>query len=429
MALSSSSRPARMPELQSTKLWKEQRGEISPDRTVVWTEPASNGKQLKTDKRVPVIYYLSRNGNLEHPHFMEVPLSSPQSLYLRDVIDRLTVLRGKGMASMYSWSCKRNYKNRFVWHDLSENDFIYPAHGNEYVLKGSELLETTFMDTLSSFQRQQAQPLALPPPPPPAGDNHQIITGSSHDNLDYPKASVDRRRRNQSCSSIDFNNLHEYSVYKAETSSSTASADASTQTEDKRRRRRPQGEIVEVKNEGDEIEISPPTSDSSPETLETLMKADKRLMLLRPETESEDPTANNHRAKDNKPSSVLMQLISCGSISFKDCGTGQGLGLISQYKMRLPRVGGTVGRGRVKLEEKEYFSGSIVETKKEEFPSLKRSTSYGAERSSHLEIPEKEITAKCLSRKPKTQQQSQSSAQKGCNGLTNCNGTIDDSCA
>ncbi|XP_075519856.1 protein SOSEKI 4-like [Primulina tabacum] len=422
MAVSSSSRPGRMPELQSTKLWKEQRGEISPERTVVWTEPASNGK-LKTDKRVPVIYYLSRNGQLEHPHFMEVPLSSPQALYLRDVINRLNVLRGKGMTSMYSWSCKRNYKNRFVWHDLSENDFIYPAHGNEYVLKGSELLETTFMDTLSSFQRQQAQPLALPPP---VGDN-QIV--GSNDLIDYPKASADRRRRNQSCSSIDFN-LNEYSVYKAETSSSTASADASTQTEDKRRRRRPHGEIVEVKDKEphgeDEIEISPPTSDSSPETLETLMKADKRLILL-PETVCEDPTASNHRAKD-KASSVLMQLISCGSISFKDCGTGQGLGLISQYKMRLPRVGGIVGRGRVKLEEKEYFSGSIVETKKEEFPSLKRSTSYGAQRSSHLEIPGKEMRSNCLSRKSKTQQSESSTQKEASNGLT-CSGTIIDSCA
>lgn len=33
----------------------------------------------------------------------------------------------------------RSYKNGFVWHDLSEDDLILPAHGNEYVLKGSEL--------------------------------------------------------------------------------------------------------------------------------------------------------------------------------------------------------------------------------------------------------------------------------------------------
>ncbi|KAI3471462.1 hypothetical protein Pfo_030942 [Paulownia fortunei] len=322
----SGSRSGRMAELQLTKLWRDQQREISPERTKVWTEPP-NGKS-KLDHRVPVVYYLSRNGQLEHPHFMEVPLSSSQGLFLRDVISRLNVLRGKGMAAMYSWSCKRSYKNGFVWHDLSENDFIYPAHGHEYVLKGSELLEHTL------------------------------------------------RRRNQSCSSIDFN-LQEYNVYKAEPSCrSTAAADASTQTDDsRRRRRRPPPEIVEEKSkepQRDEIEISPPPSDSSPETLETLMKADRRL-VLRPETINEESTANGHQIQRAGKSSVLMQLISCG-----------GFGLISQYKMRVPRGGGTGGSGGVKLEEKEYFSGSLVETKKEEFPTLKRSTSYNGNGSSNL---------------------------------------------
>ena len=32
---------------------------------------------------VAVVYYLRRNHELEHPHFMEVPLASPQGLYLR----------------------------------------------------------------------------------------------------------------------------------------------------------------------------------------------------------------------------------------------------------------------------------------------------------------------------------------------------------
>lgn len=80
-----------------------------------------------------MVYYLCRNMHLEHPHFIEVP-SSPEGLYLRgqiadgsgasvlqgddgssdfalvpcvDVINRLNALRGKGMAAMYSWSCKR----------------------------------------------------------------------------------------------------------------------------------------------------------------------------------------------------------------------------------------------------------------------------------------------------------------------------------
>lgn len=246
-----------------------------------------------------------------------------------------------------------------MWHDLSENDFIYPAHGTEYVLKGSELPENAVLETVT--QRR-----ALPPPP--QSTETQIASAEA----DYHRRTSDRRRRNQSCSSIDVN-VHEYSVYKPESPCRSA-ADAATQTEDlRRRRRRPPPEIVEEKE--DEIEISPPPSDSSPETLETLMKSDGRLVLRADTAVNEESTPSSHQSVKADKSSVLMKLISCGSISFKDCVAGQGLGLISQYKMRVPR-----GTGRVKLEEKEYFSGSIVETKKEEIPRLKRSNSYNADR-------------------------------------------------
>lgn len=102
----------------------------------------------KMMKRATVVYYLTRNGQLEHPHFMEVahlpslPLRLRGTCYTQntvyytflhiyiyvffrpgvdvldllhvlysvcaDVMDRLTSLRGKGMPSMYSWSCKRS---------------------------------------------------------------------------------------------------------------------------------------------------------------------------------------------------------------------------------------------------------------------------------------------------------------------------------
>jgi hypothetical protein len=39
--------------------------------------------QVPPDPESPVLYYLSRNRLLEHPHFMEVPLSSTDGLYLR----------------------------------------------------------------------------------------------------------------------------------------------------------------------------------------------------------------------------------------------------------------------------------------------------------------------------------------------------------
>ncbi|KAL9684336.1 hypothetical protein QQ045_021772 [Rhodiola kirilowii] len=130
--------------LQSSKRWKD--AQASPERNRVWTEPepADVARRLK---RVSVVYYLSRNGHLEHPHFMEVPLSCPDLMVSISKVIKCdqplesgNLLRGKSMVSMYSWSSKRSYKNGFVWHDLSEDDYIHTVHGQEYVLKGSEIL-------------------------------------------------------------------------------------------------------------------------------------------------------------------------------------------------------------------------------------------------------------------------------------------------
>ncbi|CAO2824919.1 unnamed protein product [Amaranthus hypochondriacus] len=375
--------------------------------------------QTQKSVSVPVVYYLSRNGQLEQPHFIEVPLSSSQGLFLRDVIDRLNLLRGKSMPSHYSWSSKRSYKNGYVWHDLEENDLIHPVHGGEYILKGSEILVETVSnssDTLSS---------------PSTGNNVPATVES-----EFPVRR--NRRRNQSSGSI------EYKVYKTESThefSEKAAADASTQTDDKRRRRKavikeePEEEegkiekvhheqVQEISTELSRYEVSPPPSDSSPETLESLMKA-----TTSSSTQSNNQTVGSYPSGRMKASSVLMSLISCGSISFRDCGAAtvkdHGLSLMSHYKSRLPRGGNqTVEESNgvtmeiqntnacssfanMGMEEKEYFSGSLIETKRNEFPSvLKRSCSYNADRSSHLMKLEKEVEgvrAKCIPRKPRTQ--------------------------
>ncbi|XP_057548484.1 protein SOSEKI 5-like isoform X2 [Amaranthus tricolor] len=378
----------------------------------------------QTQKRVsvPVVYYLSRNGQLEHPHFIEVPLSSSQGLFLRDVINRLNLLRGKSMPSHYSWSSKRSYKNGYVWHDLEENDFIHPVHGGEYILKGSEILVETVSnssDTLSS---------------PSAGNNIPVTVES-----EFPVTR--NRRRNQSCGSI------EYKVYKTESThefSEKAAADASTQTDDKRRRieavmikEEPEEEegriekvhheqVQEFSTELSRYEISPPPSDSSPETLESLMKA--TISSSSSSSQSNNQTVGSCPSGRMKASSVLMSLISCGSISFRDCGAAtvkdHGLSLMSHYKSRLPRgVNQTVEESNgvtmdientnvyssfsnMGMEDKEYFSGSLIETKRNELPTvLKRSSSYNAD-SSHLMKLEKKVEgvrAKCIRRKPRTQ--------------------------
>ncbi|XP_062200105.1 protein SOSEKI 3-like isoform X2 [Phragmites australis] len=121
--------------------------------------PTGRGSPGSSGTRVTVVYYLCRNGrHLEHPHLMELLLASPR-LYLRDVLSRLDAVRGKGMAAIYSWSCKRRYKTGFVWHDVSEDDVLLPAQGSEYVLKGSLL--------------HHSPPPALAPPPPPPEQQQQ----------------------------------------------------------------------------------------------------------------------------------------------------------------------------------------------------------------------------------------------------------------
>ena len=170
-------------------------------------------------------------------------------------------------------------------------------------------------------------------------------------------------------------------------------------------------EIEELQSQSQELEqnqttelsreeISPPPSDSSPETLESLMKADGRLKLCNGggNEDNLNRSAESYPSGRMKASSVLMQLISCGSISFKDCGPSsekdQGFSLVGHYKSRLPRGVGScsqVGKeagiereigsfSRVRLEDKEYFSGSLIETKKMEVPALKRSSSFNADR-------------------------------------------------
>ncbi|CAA0840753.1 Protein UPSTREAM OF FLC [Striga hermonthica] len=127
--------------------------EKSPERGKACVKPRV---MRPTFKKLQIVYYLSRNGHLEHPHYMELTHLAHQHLRLKDVIDKLTVLRGKAMPSLYSWSCKRSYKNGYVWNDLTENDVIYPSEGAEYVLKGSELM-------MEDKLQQQQQNLQLGP--------------------------------------------------------------------------------------------------------------------------------------------------------------------------------------------------------------------------------------------------------------------------
>ncbi|XP_078429338.1 protein SOSEKI 5-like isoform X2 [Wolffia australiana] len=270
-------------------------GGASPERTKIWIEPKP-ARSSSERKKVPVVYYLSKNGQLEHPHFMEVALSSSDRLFLRDVINRLNSLRGAGMAAMYSWSSKRSYKNGYVWNDLSENDLIVPSHGSEYVLKGSE----KSLELSDSSQR----PLI---------------------------------RRSKPWRSFE---LAEYVVYKAESSAENGekAADASTQTEDSLpwRTRSDVPEVVELGRD----EISPPPSSSSSDFMEISARS-----------EVQESSRGRNRA-----SQLLMQLISCGSFSIKD----DGFAMVSQYRSRLPGPRAPAGEEKTKKNDPESEPPSLI---------------------------------------------------------------------
>ncbi|KAM0013888.1 putative protein SOSEKI [Helianthus debilis subsp. tardiflorus] len=433
----------------------QQHQRLSPDRAKVWKERSPRYRQREPEavqetegeqksRKVPVVYYLCRNRQLEHPHFIEVSLASPEGLFLRDVIEKLNALRGRGMASMYSWSCKRSYKNGFVWHDLCEDDLILPANGNEYVLKGSELVE-------ESNSGRFAPAVKLPnlkqlPEPPSARSQDDSSSSTSMSGRDTKNSQDDElsppvrlssssgvspeSRNGKSTPSNGCLSLTEYKIYKTD-----GLADASTQTEEnikinKAKETCTRGVSTDdmvvldsvspcVKDNSEiQIDPSPPSSSSTcssvgkTETLESLIKADASKYCRRVE-ESQIPVNSKLRATD-----MLMQLISCGSISVKD----HSFGLIPSYKPRFsdskfpsPLFSTSVMLNELdclpdnprfmsmRLEDKEYFSGSLVETKllKEEgVATIKRSNSFNADRTNNgdLVLDKEETTTrtKCI---------------------------------
>ena len=213
--------------------------------------------------------------------------------------------------------------------------------------------------------------------------------------------------------------LTEYKIYKTD-----GLADASTQTEEHVSSRRKTHktctrgvstedgslisechEICQVKDNPEICRdtISPPPSTSSPssfvgkaETLESLIRADaSKMNSFRIVEEESIRMPTNTRLK---ASNLLMQLISCGSISVKN----HSFDLIPSYKPRFsnskfpsPLFSTSFMLGEFdclaenpklmsfRLEDKEYFSGSLVETKLKEGDGhnvLKRSSSYNDER-------------------------------------------------
>lgn len=208
-----------------------------------------------------------------------------------------------------------------MWQDLSENDIIQPVYGHEYVLKGSE-----FLESCSSFRSQQQE-------------NHESNGSDSPITTTTTTTTTSSRRKNQSWSSFD---PRDYKVYKTESAKDDAAAaaaagksiDAATQTDDGRRRRRAvrggeeEEEVERIRIPDDPyrnsssstVELSreeispPPPSSSSTEASET---ASGGAIRSRSADIRDEAGGNDRPSGRMKASAVLMQLISCVSGSVK----------------------------------------------------------------------------------------------------------------
>uniref|UniRef100_A0A0A9DRC1 SOSEKI DIX-like domain-containing protein n=1 Tax=Arundo donax TaxID=35708 RepID=A0A0A9DRC1_ARUDO len=316
-------------------------------------------------RKVQIIYYLCRNGQLEHPHFMELAQHPHQPLRLKDVTDRLTLLRGKGMPALFSWSCKRNYKNGYVWNDLSENDVIYPSDGVEYVLKGSEIFPGCSSGTHHSPSQKKAdrfQHLRVTDRSPTKP--HGLALPHSH--RQYMHSYGDDAAEDPDDDEVGY-------PYHRRAAAARLAARHDKPVSARANRSRP----VELPIE----ETSPPSSTSSDKPPPAVVQQPGR---------AEEP-------EPNRSGSMLLQLIACGSTAATGgSGPRRSCGLVRRLSSRAGAdeddvAGGELGRrfGRLAVEDKEYFSGSIVEGgggRGTPLPasSLKRSNSYNEERSLRL---------------------------------------------
>lgn len=191
-----------------------------------------------------------------------------------------------------------------MWQDLSKNEFIYPYYGHEYMLKGSQLLETS-----SSFRSHERASSSS------STSNVSLETKSSTSCVDSNVPAIPRKK-NQTWSSFEI--LGEYQVYKTKTAAEflEKAANAATQTEDHKGR--------QIRKDSEEMEGSGETKLSAEEVSSAVVLSDSSLeRSTKIDTGSADlgnPRVEHERLVSGrmKASTVLMQLIGCGTRRIKD---------------------------------------------------------------------------------------------------------------
>lgn len=308
-------------------------------------------------RKVHVVYFLSRGGQVEHPHLIKVQQTALNGLRLRDVKRWLSKVRGDDMPDAFSWSYKRKYKSSYIWQDLRDDDLITPISDSEYVLQGSEILPTRDTHRCScdcqTPERNRLQPEELQ-----SGDEQleysnllfeldsslpQQIYGDlqrpyrelprlkglqNQDEFEESGLSVDYSAKSSSSSKPSKSpkrSDEDVRVYKAVTSASTGpKLDASAQTGESQRLLSDGQGISsfsegarKVNDESMEKTSSPNANEKLPKSLVAVARKDSILStcenLKFPPKES-----RNRKARSTIASHVLKQIFRCGGLDTND---------------------------------------------------------------------------------------------------------------
>ncbi|KAK9125733.1 hypothetical protein Scep_014579 [Stephania cephalantha] len=244
--------------------------------------------------RVHILYFLSRNGRVEHPHLIRVHRLGRKGVHLRDVKLWLSELRGTDMPNSFSWSFKRRYKNGYVWQDLKDDDLISPVSDNEYVLKGSEV---------SSPSVTRADHHSYPSKPNPSTSESKNKEGTIKTNIEDIEGSP-----NKASSPRD-------SITAEDNSSSTTTTsfefETSTVTDDsfKTSSVSPVGSSTELNNKTTEIEELIICGDHEEIDVEDARKS---------RSHEEVKGTRLSRSYRNGATAVLRNLLSCRAVDIRD---------------------------------------------------------------------------------------------------------------
>ncbi|KAM0054533.1 putative protein SOSEKI [Helianthus debilis subsp. tardiflorus] len=321
---------------------EEERKVILPTKPTTMVKP--------TFKKVQVVYYISKNGQLEHPHVVEVTHLVHHQLRLKDVLERLSALRGRGMPSLYSWSCKRMYKNGYVWNDLGENDVILPSEGQEYVLKASQLV---FHSPDKHMHVNDEPQMHVAKRKPMTPKRH---TEFNEEELDFEEKRINYTNPQSKCSSRG--------IIHISTTLSPPSPPPSTTS-------------------GDSNNTSKRFEDGDPYPTLTRNSMLLHLMACGGSLGFKGKSDNNNNII-NQATNVAAARKSCSSSGSLHKGVVCKKAATVAVEDEICCMSENPRFGKMQAEEREYFSGSIVEAMAEERvqvePMLNKSSSYNEER-------------------------------------------------